>query len=122
MFDLHQMYHRYRKYMFYLLSFYAIGWGFTGYQSVFLGLALGTALSLFNLWSMVRKQVQFGEAIQQNRKVRSLGTASRLASAGLAALLAIKFPEYLNMVSVIIGLMTVYIVIMIDYVFQHSRA
>lgn len=108
--------------MFLLLSLYALGWGFTGHQSVFLGLALGTSLSLFNLWSMVRKQLQFGEAVQQNKKVRSLGTATRLASAGLAALLAMKYPEYLNMVSVIIGLMTVYIVIMIDYVFQHSRA
>ena len=32
---------RLRKYIFYLLALYVLGWGFTSYQSIFLGLILG---------------------------------------------------------------------------------
>ena len=46
---------RVRKYIFYLLALYVFGWGFTSYQSIFLGLILGTSLSLFNLWILVKK-------------------------------------------------------------------
>jgi ATP synthase protein I len=44
-----------------------------------------------------------------------------MAAAGVAVFFAIKFPDYFDLISVIIGLMTMYIVIMIDYVVQHSR-
>ncbi len=119
---MHLMFRRYRKYILYLLSLYVAGWGFTEYQSVFLGLVLGTSISLYNLWIMVRKHNQFDRAIQEGRKTGSLGTTSRMAAAGVAVFFAIKFPDYFHLVSVVIGLMTMYIVIMIDYVVQHSRA
>ena len=32
---------RVRKYILYLLALYVLGWGFTSYQSIFLGLILG---------------------------------------------------------------------------------
>jgi ATP synthase protein I len=121
MFDMHLMFRRYRKYIFYLLALYVIGWGFTEYQSVFLGLLLGTCITLYNLWIMVRKHNQFDRAIQEGRKAGSLGTTSRMAAAGVAVFFAIKFPDYFDLISVIIGLMTMYFVIMIDYVVQHSR-
>ena len=44
-----------RKILFYLLALYVLGWGFTSYQSVFLGLILGTSLSLLNMWILVKK-------------------------------------------------------------------
>ncbi|MDQ0226748.1 ATP synthase subunit I [Metabacillus niabensis] len=122
MFDMHLMFRRYRKYIFYLLAIYVLGWGFTEYQSVFLGLILGTSITLYNLWIMVRKHRQFDLAIKEGRKAGSLGTTSRMAAAGVAVFFAIKFPDYFNLYSVIIGLMTMYVVIMIDYVIQHSRA
>ncbi|WP_226671458.1 ATP synthase subunit I [Metabacillus litoralis] len=120
--DLHLMFLRYRKYIFYLLALYTIGWGVTQYQSVFLGLILGTSISLYNLWIMVRKNNQLNQAIEEGRKAGSLGTMSRMAAAGVAVFFALRYPDYFHLVSVIIGLMTMYIVIMIDYVFQHSRA
>jgi ATP synthase protein I len=97
-----------------------LGWGVTEYQSVFLGLILGTSLSLYNLWNMVRKHYQFGKALQESKRI-SLGTASRMAAAIVAVFFALKFPDYLHLVSVILGLMTMYIVIMIDFLIQHSR-
>ncbi|MGM0843517.1 MAG: ATP synthase subunit I [Bacillota bacterium] len=118
MMEIQQMYNRHSKYIFYLLSIYVLGWGFTDYQAVFLGLALGTAISLFNHWLLVRKTVNFGDKILAGEKVRSLGTASRMASAVFAAIIAVRFPESLHLPSVIIGLMTSYLVIMIDYLIQ----
>ncbi|KKI89699.1 ATP synthase I [Bacillus sp. SA1-12] len=119
--DVHLMYRRYRSYIFYLLSFYVLGWGLTDYQSVFLGLILGTSISLYHLWIMVRKNVQFGRALKENRRIRSLGTSSRFATAAIATLITLKFPEMFHLVSLIIGIMTIYIVIMIDYVIQQLR-
>lgn len=112
------MYIRQRKYIFLLLSFYVLGWGFTSYQSIFLGLILGTVMSLYNLWLMQRKIGQFGEAVSKGSKVRSLGTASRMATAILAIIIAMKFPEHFHLISVVIGLMTTFIVIMIDFFLQ----
>ncbi|EKN66592.1 AtpI protein [Neobacillus bataviensis LMG 21833] len=110
---------RQRRWMFSLLSIYVLGWGFTSYQTIFLGLVFGTSLSLFNLWLMVRKMKQFDESVSQGRKVRSLGSFSRFATAALAVVVSMRYPEQLNLISVVIGLMTSYIVIMIDF-FMHS--
>lgn len=113
------MFSRQRRWMFFLLSFYVLGWGFTAYQSIFLGLIFGTSLSLFNLWLMVRKTEQFGEKVEQGKKPRSLGSFSRLATGALAVVVAMRYPEHLHLISVVIGLMTSYIVILIDF-FIHS--
>jgi ATP synthase protein I len=111
-------YVRQRKYIFLLLSVFVLGWGFTSYQSIFLGLILGTSLSLFNLWLIVRKTERFGEAVARGEKVRSLGTITRMTSAALAVMLALEYPEKLHLISVVLGLMTAYFVIMIDYFLQ----
>ncbi|ANB58833.1 ATP synthase I chain family protein [Anoxybacillus sp. B7M1] len=110
-----QMFLRQQKYIFYLLSLYTLGWGFTSYKTVFLSLILGTVISLFLLWSLVRKVEKFGRAVAQSQKVRSLGTFSRLAAAVLAAAIAIEYPQYFSIIPVTIGLMTSYFVIMIDF-------
>ncbi|WP_174734257.1 ATP synthase subunit I [Mesobacillus harenae] len=117
------IYARQRKYIFFLMALYVLGYGFTSYQSIFLGLILGTSLSLFNLWLLVRKTSTFGDDILQGKKVRSLGTFSRMATAVLAVIIALEYPESLNFISVIIGLMTIYFVIMIDFFVQsfHTR-
>ncbi|WP_394238584.1 ATP synthase subunit I [Niallia oryzisoli] len=112
------MFMRERKYIVYLLAIYVLGWGFTSYQAVFLGLILGTSLSLFNLWLLVRKIDQFGEVMEKGGKMRSLGMLSRMAAAIFAVLLAVEYPEYIHLISVIIGLMTSYLVIMIDSFLQ----
>lgn len=119
--DLQTMYTRQRKYMFYLLAIFVLGWGFTGYQSVFAGLLLGTSLSFFNLWLMKRKMKSFDQAIESGGKVRSLGTMSRLASAALATIIALEYPEQINLISVVMGLMTALLVIAIDFLIHSKR-
>ncbi|MED4202874.1 ATP synthase subunit I [Neobacillus mesonae] len=117
--ELQEIFTRSKKWMFYLLAIYVLGWGFTSYQSVFLGLILGTGLSLFNLWLMVRKANQFGDKVLKGQKIRSLGTFSRMATGAFAVIIALRYPDYLNIISIVLGLMTSYIVIMIDF-FIHT--
>ena len=113
------MFNRQRKWIFYLLSMYVLGWGFTSYKMTFLGLILGTSFGLINLWLLVRKTESFDKAISNGKKVRSLGSLSRMAMAGIAVVIALRYPGYFQIVPVVIGLMTSYVVIMIDY-FYHA--
>jgi ATP synthase protein I len=117
MLELESMFTRYKKYILYLLSLYVLGWGFTPYQSVFLGLIFGTSVSLYNLWVMVRKTRRLGEATQSGKKFATLGTFTRFASAALVVLVAYEYSEYIDLISAVLGLMTFYIVIMIDSIF-----
>ncbi|MGG3469473.1 ATP synthase subunit I [Neobacillus pocheonensis] len=117
--DFRKMYNRQKKWIFYLLSIYVLGWGFTDYKTMFLGLILGTVFSFLNLWLLVRKTEKFDKAISEGKKVRSLGSLQRMATAGIAGVIALRYPEYFHIIGVVIGLMTSYIVIMIDY-FYHA--
>ncbi|AYA78166.1 ATP synthase subunit I [Robertmurraya korlensis] len=121
--EIQSIYIRQRKYIFFLLALYVLGWGFTSYQTIFLGLILGTSLSLFNLWLLARRTIKFGDAIAKGEKVRSLGMFSRMATAVLAVMITLEYPDKLHLYSVIIGLMTSYVVIMIDFFLQafHSH-
>ncbi|MDQ0218511.1 ATP synthase subunit I [Peribacillus cavernae] len=119
--DLQTTYKRHLKYLLYFLAICAFGWGFTDYQDVFAGLALGTAFGVFNLWLINRRMRAFEAAINSGEKFRSLGTMSRLASAALAAIIALEYPEQFNLISVVLGLMTAYIVIVIDFLIHLKR-
>lgn len=113
-----------------LLAIFVIGWGFTPYPHVFLGLILGTIISTYNLWSMHNKVHRMGQTIVDNAKkkedeklkrMKSLGSLNRLAAASLAVVIAMRYPDMFNLVAVIIGLMTNHFVIMIDFLFQSIR-
>ncbi|NRD77185.1 ATP synthase subunit I [Bacillus sp. BRMEA1] len=112
------MYKRACKWMFYLLAVYVIGWGFTEYHSVFMGLILGTATSLINLMLLFRIMKKFDKSVTNGKKVKSLGSLSRLAMVAISVMVAIKWTQYFNLISVVMGLMTNYIVIMIDFLIQ----
>lgn len=121
--EIKDMFHRQRKYIFTLLSLYILGYGFTSYQSEFAGLIFGTSLSLFNLWQLARKMNSFGDSVLQGKKVRSLGFISRLATGALVVIIAMEYPDRISLVFSVLGLMTSYIVIMIDFFVQsfHKR-
>ncbi|SET24171.1 ATP synthase protein I [Salinibacillus kushneri] len=109
------MVNRQRKWMLYLLALFVIGWGFTSYPDIFLSLILGSSLSFFNLWLIQRKVNQVGHAASKQVTSRALGTFSRFASAALAVVIAFRYPQYFQAIPVILGLMTAYMVIIIDY-------
>ncbi|WP_096156357.1 MULTISPECIES: ATP synthase subunit I [Bacillus] len=105
---------RHTRYFLFLLALYVVGWGFTSYQDVFLGLILGTALSYYNHWFLYRKVKKLGEIAANGGRMMGIGTVSRMALAVLAVMIATKYPEYLHLYAVIIGIVTSYIVIIID--------
>ncbi|SDN60605.1 ATP synthase protein I [Fictibacillus solisalsi] len=105
---------RYIKITLFMLSFFVLGYGATSYQSIFLGLSFGTLFSLYNLWSMYSRIERLGQAVINQQKVRTMGSLSRLLTGGLAVLIAMRYPQFFNLLSVVIGLMTVYIIMLID--------
>ena len=119
--ELDKMFNRQRKYIVYLLGFYVLGVVFTTYDPIFQGLILGTIFSLFIFWSMVQKNRKFSEAAAEGKKMKSLGSLTRMSAGALAAVIALRYPEKFQIVSVVLGLMTVYLVIMIDYFMQYLR-
>ncbi|SDK15205.1 ATP synthase subunit I [Sediminibacillus albus] len=106
---------RQRRWMLFLLALLVLGAGFTPYPRIFLGLLLGTVISFYNLWLMQRKIMQLGQAAVEQRSTRGIGSFSRLAAAAAAVLIALQFEEYFHIIGVLIGLMTSYVVIMIDF-------
>jgi len=121
MLEYKSMFIRVRTYIFYLLALFVLGWGFTTYKEVFLGLILGTSLSLFNLWLLTKRMDRFSKAFDEGKAVKSLGLLSRIASAVLGTIIALEYPQYFNLFCVIIGLMAAYVVIMIDYFIEQSH-
>ncbi|MDN4524796.1 ATP synthase subunit I [Fictibacillus fluitans] len=107
-------YRRYIKLTLFMLSFFVLGYGVTSYQSIFLGLSFGTLFSLYNLWSMYSRIERLGQAVINQQKVRTMGSLSRLLVGGLAVLIAMRYPQFFNLLSVVIGLMSVYIIMLID--------
>lgn len=116
--EINQMFHRQRRYMYVLLAVYVLGWGFTSYKSIFAGLALGTVFSFMILLLLAKRAQSFDKAVSQGKKVRSLGSVSRLATAAIAAMIALEYEDQFHMASVVVGLMTTYVVIIIDYFIQ----
>ncbi|MFC4558079.1 ATP synthase subunit I [Virgibacillus kekensis] len=117
----HQLVSRQRKWMFYLLAILVLGAGFTPYLSIFLGLLLGSLVSFYNLYLLQKKVDDFAASVETRQKTRGLGTVSRLAAVALAIIVALRFEEYFDVIAVLIGLMTSYIVIMIDFIFFQSK-
>jgi ATP synthase protein I len=114
MLQLETMYVRQSKYLFYMLALFVLGWGFTPYKKVFLGLIFGTAVGLFNLWILFRKSKRIGQAIEKKKKMYSMGMSMRMMIAGVSVFIAMRYPDLFHLYSVVFGLMTSYIVILID--------
>lgn len=119
--ELNEMFNRQRKYIVYVIGVYVLGVIFTKYDQIFQGLILGTISSLFMFWSMVQKNKKFSKAVSEGKKTGSLGTATRMSIGALATVIALRYPNEFHIGSMVLGLMTVYIVIMIDYLIQHLR-
>lgn len=106
---------RQRKWMLYFLAIFILGAIFSPYRNIFSGLLLGGIVSFYNLWNLQRNINKFGEAALESNPKIGIGTFTRMASAGLAILIAIKFEVYFNLIGVIIGIIISYIIIVVDF-------
>lgn len=121
MLELQQLYERIRKYLYYLLALFVLGWGFTYYQAVFLGLILGTSLGFFNLRILMKRTNRFGEAVVEGKKMRSLGMLTRMAIAVIGTAVVLWYPVHFNLIGFVVGLMIPYAVILLDFFVQAFR-
>lgn len=104
-----------RKWMLYLLAMFVLGAGFTPYTEVFYGLILGSAVSFYNLWLLQRKVKAFEQAMKEERGASSLGTLSRIVMAIITILIAKKYEGVIQIHAVVIGLVSSYFIMAIDY-------
>lgn len=118
MFGLEKLYKSQKRLLNSLIIIYLACYFLLSYKTIFLGLILGTLCGYFNLWLMVTRTSKYIKSVVQNdRKAMSLGTFSRMALAAGATMLAVYYPEFFSLYAVILGLMTIYIVIMINLFF-----
>lgn len=119
--ELHHIYSLQKKYVFFLLAFCALGWGFTPYSTVFAGIALGVFFSTCSFWILVRRMDKFDRSISEGKKIRSLGTTQRYALAILAVGIAMTKPEYFHLISTVIGLSIPYVLLLISKFVSHVK-
>ncbi|MCT8140100.1 ATP synthase subunit I [Anaerobacillus sp. CMMVII] len=93
----------------------------TPYQPIFLGLLLGSIASLSNLWSTYFQVKRIGESMEIGRAKFSLGTLFRFGLTIGAVYIAYRYPDKFHFISVVIGLMLTYIIILINSIFQLKR-
>lgn len=93
----------------------------TPYKSVFLGLLLGSVISISNLISTYFQVKRLGESLEIGRAKLSLGTLFRFALVLGAVFVAFQYPDIFHFISVVIGLMLTYIIIFLNSLFQLKR-
>lgn len=113
MLDLHHIFAMQKKALFFLLALCALGWGFTAYQSVFAGIAVGAFFGTYNFWLLLRRMGKFDRSMSEGTKAPSLGSALRFGSGVAAVAIAISLPQYFHLISTVIGLMLPYIFLLI---------
>ncbi len=119
--DLQQVFARQKKLLFFLLALCTIGWGFTPFQSVFAGFALGALFGVYNFWLLVRRMEKFDRSLTEGKKVGSLGSALRFASGIAAVAVAMTIPEQFHLASTVIGLMIPYVYLLVDRIVYHVK-
>lgn len=113
--EYNQMIKRQRKWMLYLLAIFVLGSGFSSFPNIFNGLLLGGIISFYNMWNLQRNISRFGDSVVNNNPKIGIGTFTRLASAGLAIVVAIKLEDYFNLIGVIVGLVISYVVVLVEF-------
>ena len=118
------LFRRQQKYVLYILAVCVLGYGFLPYQAIFLGLITGTVFSYFNLWLLAKRMQAFDKAVAKGKMIRSLGEGYffQIVQRHYRGGHCYKYPEYIHLAGVIVGLMTIYPVIMIDSFIQLKRS
>ncbi|MGL4521087.1 MAG: ATP synthase subunit I [Bacilli bacterium] len=82
-----------------------------------IGMLIGIAVNLYNLWLLKRKVVDFTERAISGAKLKGLGMLTRIAAALFGLMLAMKFLDQAGVMGLLFGLLTTLCVIVIDLIF-----
>lgn len=106
-----------------LMAVWLLGWSLTSWKPLFLGLLAGTAASFVNAMQMAwRIRCFFRRWNATGRKpVSAGGMAFRFAMAALVALVAVKWPQHVDLVGVLVGLVTAPVMILIHGLISLKR-
>ena len=121
MLNLHHIFAMQKKAFFFLLAVCALGWGFSPYDSIFAGIALGAFFGTYNFWILLRRMEKFDRSISEGTKVASVGSALRFGSGVAAVAVAISLPQYFHLISTVIGLMIPYVFLVIMQIVHHVK-
>ncbi|MDG5787314.1 ATP synthase subunit I [Evansella sp. AB-P1] len=90
---------------------------------LFLGIAFGASFSLLNLINTYLQVKRIGEAMDGMKKpgLFIFGTLTRIIAAVAAVAVAMRFPEYLQIEGVLIGLTVTYVIILLEPMFHMKR-
>ncbi|MEC1177706.1 ATP synthase subunit I [Metasolibacillus meyeri] len=119
--DLHYIFTKQKKVLFFLLALCVLGWAFTPYASIFAGIGLGAFFGTYNFWILVRRMDKFDRSVSEGRKASSLGTALRFGSGVAAVAIAMSLPEHFHLISTVIGLMLPYIFLVIERIVHLAK-
>ncbi|MGF9963969.1 ATP synthase subunit I [Bacillus rhizoplanae] len=126
MIEVHELVQRQKKYMYNLLALFVLGWGFTSYKDVFLGLIIGTIFGFLSLRIVAHKTDRLLDRVTQGENIKYKATAvstySRLAAIGLLILFAAKYQHLMAMWSLGVGLLTGYLVMIIDFLYLQYKS
>lgn len=103
-----------------IMVFLTIALFFTS-QRFFLGMSLGAAFSLLNLLSTYHQVKTIGKMLEGGSVRFSFGTVTRILTAVAAVYIAMQFPQYFDLMGVIIGLMVTYVLILIEPIFYFKQ-
>lgn len=107
---------RISKYTAFLLIIFAVG-TLTPLSKIFLGLVIGTIVSLINTILTAWKINIIGGVAASSpsqSKRASVGMLSRMALSVLAMLIAMEYPDYFNIYSTLVGLFLTQIIAVVD--------
>ncbi|MFV9510404.1 ATP synthase subunit I [Tepidibacillus sp. LV47] len=114
------------RYTLYLLSIFIIATLITPYSAIFLGLSLGTFVSLFNMIYTAWKVNKIGEfAVNAKHQLRKKplfsGMTTRFATSILAVMLVYQYPENIRLFSTLIGLFVAQFITIVDGIIHAKR-
>jgi ATP synthase protein I len=121
MLEMQRIFTKQKKYIYFLLAACALGWGFTPYSTIFAGLALGSLFGLYNFWILVRRMEKFDRVLESGEGRAGLGTAFRFASGVATVAIALVLPEYIHLISAVIGLMIPYVLLVVESIMFHVK-
>jgi len=113
---------RQRKWMLYLLVFFLIGASITSHQRIFLSLLLGYVVGYYSLRFLQSRIKAFGRAVVEKGSSANLGTFIRLGGIAVVAVMALRFPEKVHLLSVIAGIGIAYVILFFDFTLQAIAA
>lgn len=110
---------RQKRWMYGIIALVLVGVILASDKTFFFGLLLGTGISYFNLWLLQKKTSILAASDVSEGFKSGYGTISRLAASVLGIILAIRYD--LSIGGYLIGLMTAYPVMMLDFVIFNRK-